>query len=100
MNWKTKEGKIMNIKDMDNSHLLNSIAYLKRRVPRYYGSLVATAIHMGEHTSGDMACDIADRAIEDVASIDENDILKDWGYFGLLKEAKKRNLIHLTHKEI
>ena len=31
MNWKTKDGRSIAVKDMDDNHLLNSIRYLERK---------------------------------------------------------------------
>lgn len=34
--WTTKEGKELEIKDMSNSHLINTIRYIKRRLDEYH----------------------------------------------------------------
>ena len=77
MKWKTKEGKIMNVSDMTDTHLLNAINYLKTRIKD--GGYVETAppdIDMAPYYQ----------------HFTRQEILTDFGYYVLLAEKRKRKL--------
>lgn len=92
MKWKTKEGKVMDVKEMDDNHLINSIRLVKRSVAKYRDAAVSSALDMAGMVSGDMASDMADRAFDRAVDLTDQEILKSMGYFGLLYEARKRKL--------
>ena len=77
MKWKTQTGEIMDVKDMTDSHLLNSIAYLKRKIPK--GAEDIIEVPSFEDT-------------EITHYLNRRDLLKMYGYFGLLAEKRRRSV--------
>lgn len=86
MKWKTKEGKIIQVKNMTNSHLTNAIKYLEKRLNKfsrdtdkyYYG---------GIQPQGDMAIDCFEAELREREDYTETMLLT---INKLKKEQEKR----------
>ena len=54
--WITKEGQVLEIRDMTDTHRLNLMRMLERNARRY-ADAVTLSMALGPQPSGDMACD-------------------------------------------
>lgn len=63
--WRMRDGTIIRIRDMDDQHLHNSIAYIERLSHQYFMSLGFSAGHYAATTGGEMAADAANEAADD-----------------------------------
>ena len=77
--WTTKEGKEIEYKNIEDSHLLNIIKFVKRRAKELDGHV----IDGGGIDLEDIWYEIGD----------EEDWLHLYDYSGLVKEARKRKLL-------
>lgn len=85
MIWVTKDGTRMNVRDMELSHLINSISMVERQLremPPY-------AIYTGESEYAEQAVDNENAQNEEI-----KDVLTA-RLFGLRREAKRRGLMVL-----
>jgi hypothetical protein len=92
MKWKTQTGKIMDIRDMDDNHLLNSIAYVRRRVDIYRDGMLYQACMAEGCLQGEMAQDSMAREQNRYMSASNQEILTEMGYYKLLAEKRRRSL--------
>jgi hypothetical protein len=83
--WTTQAGEVIKIKDMTDSHLLNTISYLEKRVENMKMESGGKMIEIGElsFTAGTEASDIA-------AMTDMEFLEKYTPYPALVKEKNKR----------
>lgn len=61
--WKTKDGRLIAVKDMSNSHVLNTHRYMQRRLAELT-SLLAKAWSFLTTLSGEMAQECMEREID------------------------------------
>lgn len=109
MIWTTADGRKIAIPNMTDSHLLNTIAYIRRRVPEYKQQLVDSLIHNYEinrhlmylfdmHDGEDMRFSMAQEEIAAEASrilrLSTDDFLREFAkrYFLMVQEAQKRKI--------
>ena len=92
--WQTKDGTVIPIKDLTDSHLVNIIAYLRRAAPAAREMAISDAFSTFASLHGEMAqyyaegdCDLL-TCMSDGEFIEET--IEQWPY--LLREAKKRKL--------
>ena len=89
--WKTREGKIIKIKDMDDNHLLKTIDYIKRNKVTVFYSYEEMCKAAG-FLRGEMAQDtIIDNSVDSYGEEQREEYHFSLEY--MIKEAKKRNLI-------
>jgi hypothetical protein len=82
MKWTTKNGEQIDIKKLDDSHLLNILKFIKRRAREG----VNVIINCGYATDNDF--------IEyDGYTMYGNEVMEHMNYSALLKEAKNRGLV-------
>ena len=82
--WTTKDGKVIPIKDMTDSHLLNSMRMLERQ------HLHITSTAMFPQLNGDIAQDMAEQAWFEAQDSAVDEIFPIYG--DLWEEAFNRNL--------
>lgn len=90
--WKCKDGTIIRICDMKDSHLINCIEFIKRFAQNKMNIQHQVFLTLPE-PSGEMAMDCYNSAIEQMAE----EIWEDFAppiFDKLLKEAKRRKLTH------
>lgn len=76
--WETKDGQKIKFSDLENTHLVNIIKFVKKRAKEMDGQV----IEGGGTCPEDFWVEIGYT----------EDWLKKYNYQGLLKEAKKRNI--------
>jgi len=100
MKWLTREGKEIPVKEMKDTHLMNTIKFIRRKFMERAKLELEHAYDFGEPT-GEMAQDSFNANINHLHNIVDgnvdNDILElelseSVEYEGLIKEAEKRNL--------
>lgn len=79
--WKTQTGEEIEYKKLENSHLLNILKWIERRAEN--GMTIAT---------GGGGWDIDDMWYDEY-DIEGDEVLERFDYKGLVKEAKRRNLL-------
>lgn len=77
--WETRDGRSIEYKDLDDGHLLNILKWIKIRAEE--GMTMMSG-------GGSDACDMW----YDEYTIYGNEVLEQFDYQGLIKEAKKRKL--------
>ncbi len=77
--WVTKEGDLIPYKNLEDSHLLNILAWIRKNAKNGVEILIGTP------------ADIDDMTFATETIFDE-DVFELYDYKGLLKEAKKRKL--------
>lgn len=90
--WRTKDGRVMLIKDMTDSHLLNSIAYLKRNVEKYRDHILFSTAMASAGMQGEMAIDSVEAVERFYQDATHQELLAEMGYYKLIAEKKRRNL--------
>lgn len=83
MKWKTKQGKVMDISDMEDSHIINSINMLKRRLK----TKPCRQVYGGNSDYAEMAVEEENRVNDNIAE-DIEDII--WH----LKDEQTRRIEH------
>ena len=83
--WRTKEGIKIRIKDMDNNHLLNTIALIKRNVIKFQMNIPAPCFQ------GEMADYFANQEYDRLVSADIGELIPI--YDDMIIEAKKRGIL-------
>lgn len=96
--WTTKKGERIPIKKMDDSHLINTINLLLRNTPRIATELLDEATDMLSSLSGEMAIYSMESEIFRITSASDEELLEYSipQYCELIKECKKRKLMHLV----
>lgn len=93
--WKCKDGKFVQIKEMGDSHLVNSIALLRKSYRRIClaGALAADSAYPdGEPDGAAMVAESEARYLFEEAETQE-DIAERWPIYGALdKEVKRRRI--------
>lgn len=93
MNWKTKDGKIIKIKDMEDNHLINCIKFIEKNAEQYVNGMKNFYMSCPS-PNGEMANDCFEQEFDEVMELDVDDLLeKNSKYKLMVKEAKKRKLI-------
>lgn len=93
--WKTKSGQVLKIKDMTDSHLLNTIRFLERAGEKQMQQEIAAAWSCLSSLQGEMATFYCEQDIDRL----EETTLEDWlnmtnpKYNRLVAEAEKRKLL-------
>lgn len=90
--WKTREGAVMRISDMSDSHLLNTIKYLERNADAMRVNL-AYEMFSYSCSAPDGAAMCAESGSDELLEMSNEEFLNDNPkYKGLVREAKKRKL--------
>jgi hypothetical protein len=97
--WTTKDGRSIKIKDMEDSHLINTIRYCFSRPRAYHQYLEQVAMSAYGYSGGEMAEMAAQSEADNLTDLayklrDEKIMPNQMPY--LIKEAQKRNL-NLPH---
>ena len=92
--WQTKDGTVIPIKDLTDSHLLNIIAYLLRTAPVAHEIAIDSAFIFSSSLRGEMAQYYAEGDCHRLTRISDEEFIEEtieqWPY--LLREAKRRQL--------
>jgi hypothetical protein len=92
--WKTREGKEIEIKNMTDSHLMNTIKFLRRNANANMAKEIASAYSAASLMQGEMAIDAIERDIRIMEETSPDEYLQEFPiYNALIKEAEKRNLL-------
>ena len=91
--WRTKDGRVVRVENMDDAHLMNTIRMLRRKCSQYQLAeirfLSASSVNAGDMAADGIAMEAL--AIGDM-SVDEY-LAHRWPMFNvLLDEAKRREL--------
>jgi len=90
--WKTREGAVMRIKDMGDSHLVNTIKYLERHATNMRLNQASDMFRYAA-TAPDGAAMCAESGAEQLLEMSDEEFLSEYPkYKGLVREAKKRKL--------
>ena len=90
--WLTRDGRILLIINMEDTHLVNTIRYLEKTAP---ARMTALAMNMLSYAADapDGAADCAEAGAMELADMPVEEFLaNDRKYQALLKEAKRRKL--------
>ena len=91
--WKTHSGQIIPIKEMSDTHLINTISFLKRNCENYRYQIIAEGENALGFLQGEMAIDSIERDINSLLSMADDEFLQEYTpYKALVREAKKRKL--------
>lgn len=94
MNWKTKDGEIIKIKDMADSHLINSIKFIERNAERYVNGMKDFYLSCPP-PNGEMANDCFETKFVEVMNLEPEDLCNEnTKYRAMVKEAKSRKLVY------
>lgn len=89
--WMTRKGEIIKVRDMTDSHLLNTIAYLRRwgEAAKLNAELDCLAHPFNEDTMAAFCCE-QDAAVLAAMDVDDylDEVVPTWD--ALLKEAERR----------
>lgn len=92
MKWKTANGEKLEIKNMTDNHLLNTIKFIARNTENYINNTKNFYLNCSE-PNGEMARDCFDTEFYSVMEMDLEDLLdENKHYQRMLKEVKKRKL--------
>lgn len=94
--WKTKDGRVVRVREMDDAHLMNTIAFLRRRAPLRALFLAMNAGRYSE-TAPDgaaMAAEQAETELLDLLDEGPDAILEQLepAFPTMLREARRRKL--------
>lgn len=91
--WVTGSKKKIKISDMEDSHLVNTIVYLRRKAQMSLDADLMLAISAGDDAGGDGTLASADNAVDNILEYDAHShAMKQLIYRKLMKEADQRNL--------
>lgn len=91
--WTTREGERIEIRKMTDSHLLNTIRYLRRNAEAIRLGEAMTAYEFAESCGGDMAYDAAFQAGDEMFNWSDEQYLENReDYQEMLKVATRRGL--------
>lgn len=91
--WTTKSGERMQITDMDNNHLINSIKYIKRNAAVYKDRLLDSLLELEYLLTGDQALYDIKKDTRYVHSLNNKEFIQEFTPINeLIKEAHKRKL--------
>lgn len=92
--WVTREGKSIHVKMMTDSHIVNTIRYLRKWAAMARPQLAMQADHYASNTGGEMAAIAASEEATRLYDMDDDDFIEmeipTWEK--LLAEAEKRGL--------
>jgi len=97
--WITRDGRRIPIRDMSDTHLLNTLALLDRRVRVYEEQTLRELYTLSTWVTGEIATmDIENRIMEiEEHGLDPAEVFEP--YKELAREAQRRNLDHKLYKE-
>lgn len=91
--WKTKNGTMIEIKDMSDSHIENCLIMIYRRLQRELENELLNAYAFAGSLRGEMAQSAAESACDEIAEETPFDtMLTDKTYKALVDEAKNRGI--------
>jgi hypothetical protein len=91
--WKTKDGQVLKIKDMTDSHLLNAINFLRRKAPEMKQFQITLLERMLSFMDGEMAIYDIENKIDRLEETGELELLEyNSPYSTMLWHAKRRGL--------
>lgn len=96
MKWTCKDGTKVSIRKMTDSHLLNTIRFLRRRAPVLLGREISAAWSVLSTLQGDMAQFQCENDISRLEQTDPQEWIENMPELSaMLREAKRRNLEEL-----
>lgn len=92
--WRTKDGRVINIPDMDDNHLINSIRFLRRTVRGMRLNHELSGFSMLNFVNGEMAeLSIEQSLMQEAAMSDDEWLEHHTPYDDLIEEAKRRDIV-------
>lgn len=93
--WITNDGRKINIKDLEDSHLMNIIKYLRKREAYFKDQAFMSGNMLAMTLQGEMAIATIENDLARLDDMDEEEFLSTYipCYTTLLKEAIKRKLM-------
>lgn len=90
--WVTKEGQRIKIKDMTDSHILNTIRMLERNAKIYQEVMIPQAYAVLSSMRGEGAQFCMEQEIRSLEDADPTELIDCPTYDALVEEAMKRNI--------
>ena len=92
--WVTKDGRAIPIVQMEDTHLANTIAFLRRRAWGMKEMCIAQGLRAACAMPGEMATMAIESDIQHLEEMEDEEFLEETvpQWENLLKEASKRNL--------
>ena len=97
MNWTTKDGRVIPVKDMSTQHIVNAIAYIERHVDDCRCATIDAAVQVLAFTRGEQATYAIESALNQMLYDPQFQLEAMPIYRALQRERKKRLALPKEH---